>query len=155
MDVNGLGTFFAVSAGLIFFFFIITVVLYVLKSLGLYKLAVSRNVENPWLAWIPIADLYILGKLIIELKIGSWNVPSIELVLPIASIITIILASVPVIGILVDIAYFILFLFALYKLYVIFNSESAVVWVILSIIFSFLIPIFIFILGNRVNSSKA
>ena len=34
---------------------------YVLMALGLYTIAKKRNIKNPWLAWIPVADLWLLG----------------------------------------------------------------------------------------------
>jgi hypothetical protein len=46
-------------------------------------MAVNQKIENPWLAWVPIADMYILGRLIKNLKIQSYEIPRIELVLPI------------------------------------------------------------------------
>lgn len=36
---------------------------YVLLSLGLYALAKHRLVDRPWLAWLPIGNLWILGCL--------------------------------------------------------------------------------------------
>ena len=36
---------------------------YVLKSYGIYKLASRRQIEYPWLAWIPIASNWTLGAL--------------------------------------------------------------------------------------------
>lgn len=35
--------------------------LYVMQSLGLYKVSVRRGIKKPWLAWIPIGNLWILG----------------------------------------------------------------------------------------------
>ena len=32
------------------------------SAFSLYRLAQSRNVDMPWLAWIPIAQMYIIGK---------------------------------------------------------------------------------------------
>lgn len=36
---------------------------YVLSSLGLYRMAKSCNLSSPALAWVPIANLYILGSI--------------------------------------------------------------------------------------------
>lgn len=36
---------------------------YVLMALGLYTLAKRRGITSPWLAWLPIADSWILGSL--------------------------------------------------------------------------------------------
>ncbi|MDO5401068.1 MAG: hypothetical protein Q4F17_08825 [Eubacteriales bacterium] len=36
---------------------------YVLSSLALYTLAKRRGIHSPWLAWIPVANVWILGSL--------------------------------------------------------------------------------------------
>jgi len=48
-------------------FFVVGIVFYVLKSIGLSTLAANRGLDNPWLAWIPVADLYIMGMLVEEI----------------------------------------------------------------------------------------
>jgi len=147
--MDGMYALLALSAGFVFFFSIIGLVFYVLKSYGLYKLAVARNIEYSWLAWIPCGDLYIIGKLIGKLSIASYEIPMIEIVLPAASIISSAFSGVTLIGPLLVIANLILFFFALYKLYKIYVSDKAELWLILSIIFAFLIPIFIFLIKDN------
>lgn len=44
-----------------FFSFAVSVVTYVLTSWGFYNIAQRRGIEKPWLAWIPVANLWILG----------------------------------------------------------------------------------------------
>lgn len=34
---------------------------YVLSSLGIYTVAKRRGIRNPWMAWVPVVDLYLLG----------------------------------------------------------------------------------------------
>lgn len=41
--------------------FAFSLVAYVLMALGLYTIAKSRNLKHPWLAWLPVADLWLLG----------------------------------------------------------------------------------------------
>ena len=36
---------------------------YVLSSLGLYTIAKRRGITNPWLAWIPVANAWIVGSI--------------------------------------------------------------------------------------------
>ena len=36
---------------------------YVLTALALYTIARRRGLKNPWLAWIPVADCWLLGSL--------------------------------------------------------------------------------------------
>lgn len=42
---------------------LLSIVLYVLSSLGLYTIAQRRGLHAPWLAWIPVARVWLLGSL--------------------------------------------------------------------------------------------
>lgn len=35
---------------------------YILSSLGMYKLAKGRQISDPWMAWVPVVNDYLLGK---------------------------------------------------------------------------------------------
>lgn len=39
------------------------VTMYVLRSLGVYTIAKRRGIRNPWLAWIPVAEMWTWGSL--------------------------------------------------------------------------------------------
>jgi len=43
--------------------FVWPIAVYVLQSLGLYKMAQNRGINKPWLAWIPVGESWILGSL--------------------------------------------------------------------------------------------
>jgi len=51
------GLFAMVPSGLI------AVATYVLSSLALYSIASRRGLNNPWLAWIPVANNYLVGSI--------------------------------------------------------------------------------------------
>lgn len=40
-----------------------TVVLYVLRSVGMYTIAKRRGIHHPWLAWIPVGEVWVLGSI--------------------------------------------------------------------------------------------
>lgn len=42
---------------------VVNVLAYVLTALALYTMAKRRGINNPWLAWIPVANLWVLGSL--------------------------------------------------------------------------------------------
>ena len=44
-------------------FFAFAVACYVLQSLGFYRIAKRRGIHNPWLAWLPIGNMWILGSI--------------------------------------------------------------------------------------------
>ena len=60
MEVMGIGfsLFF-----LIYYFIMmaISVGTYVMSSLSLYTIAKRRGIKNPWLAWIPVGNIWIMG----------------------------------------------------------------------------------------------
>lgn len=147
-DERAVFALLALGGFIIFLFLVLGIILYILASIGLYKLALNQKIENPWLAWIPVADMYILGKLIKNLKIDTFEIPSIELVLPIGLVATMILNNIPLIGWLISIAYTVLCVLALYRLYKMYRPTQAVLWIVLSIVLPFMSPIFIFMMRN-------
>ena len=145
---------FGVIVAMAFFgiiFLAILLVYYFLFAIGLYGLAKKANLENPWVAFIPIAQLYTLGMLVKTVKIQDYEIPSLELVLPLGYLAVMILNKIPLIGFLLSIAYLVVFALTIYKLYNEYRPESAVLWLILSI---FILPILIFIMRNDSPVSK-
>ena len=136
-----LGTFFL----LILF---IALVSYVLAAIGLYTMAKNRNIENAWIAWIPVVQLYIMGRLIETLQIGSIDIPQPELVLPGLAIVGSGLNRVPLIGGLIGIVSLVVNLFALHKLYSIYRPDQATIYLVVSIILPFMGPVFLFLMRN-------
>ena len=42
---------------------ILAIVGYVLRSISLYTIAKRRGIANPWLAWVPVAWIWVLGSI--------------------------------------------------------------------------------------------
>lgn len=123
------------AAGLFMLFFALLVLLaYIPLSIGLYRMALKCNVENPWMAWIPLANLYVVGLIIRELKFQNYDVPKPEIVLPAAFAINLAVGNIPVIGTLYGLALFVLTLLALFRLFTIFKRDSAMLFTLLSLI---------------------
>lgn len=40
-----------------------SVAMYILQSLGIYTIAQRRGIKNPWMAWLPITNMWILGSI--------------------------------------------------------------------------------------------
>lgn len=121
---------------------IIGVALYLFFAFSLYKLAVKRGIEMPWLAWIPVAQMYIVGKMVKTLKISTFEIPSLEIVLPVAMLANMILGAIPVIGWLISLAYLVLMVLTVYNLYKQYVPEKAVLYTVLSI-FGITVPFFL------------
>lgn len=55
--------FLAVYLIIMLFAGIYAIAVYVLQSLGMYTIAKRRGIHNPWLAWIPVGNMWILGSI--------------------------------------------------------------------------------------------
>lgn len=137
---------------------VIGVICYVFNSLGLYTMAKNRNLTNPWLAWIPLASNYLMGELINDdVSISTWHIPYAKLFLPLMglalTVVMIILGFIPYLGafmgILLSLALSFYYYTAQFWLYSIYDQDHRVLYLVLSIIFPFLGPIFVFIIRNR------
>jgi hypothetical protein len=137
---------------------VVGIICYVFNSLGLYTMAKNRNLDNPWLAWIPFASSYLMGELINDdVSIGTWHIPYAKLFLPLMglalSIVMMVLGFIPYLGafvsILLSLALSFYYYAAQFWLYSIYDKDHRVLYLVLSIIFPFLGPIFIFIVRNR------
>lgn len=145
MDNHGLGVlaFFGAFA---FVAFLIGLIFYLAFAFGLMTIAKRRGIDNAFLAFIPFAQLYILGQVIRELKIFSYDVPQPELVLPIAALVASFGGAIPLIGWLLPLANLVLLLGAYYALYEIYSPGNALIYTILS---PFIGPFLVFAIRNN------
>ena len=61
MEIVGFFLLFILGIYLLIFAFLI--LSYVLQSVGLYAIAKHRGIKNPWLAWIPVGNMWIMGSI--------------------------------------------------------------------------------------------
>ncbi len=137
----------AAMAGFGIFAGLLGIAAYILTALGLYKIAQKQGEPNAWLAWIPIAQLYIIGKIIKEVKLGTTVIPRMDLVLPLGAVGVAILIWIPVLGQLIALAYYALFIYSLFLLFKKYVPDQAILYTILSAIGFF--AIFIFIIRDK------
>lgn len=150
---DGLATLLAMGAVICAIVLVIGLVFYVLKSIGLYTLAQNRGIENPWLAWIPITDLYITGMLVGEMDLFGLHIDNLGLWFPVATVGGSLLCGIPVLGVLI---WFVLMIFLVMFLYKLFDmySTNAILFTILSLLLG-LFPIFIFAIRNNEKQVSA
>lgn len=146
--MDGLDMFLAFIGAFVLLLVLIGIVLYVLLAVGLYQMAKNENIEYEWFAFIPILQLYIIGKILKEVKVLDYTVPKLELVLPLAPIATMILNVIPFIGWLLNLAYIVFSIIVMYYFFKRYKGEQATILTIVSVIFPFMFPIFIFSLRN-------
>ncbi len=141
---------------------------YVLQAVGMYSIAKRRGIHHAWLAWIPVGNLWLLGSisdqyqylakervrnrrgLLLGLSIALYAVMILMYV-------GIIFAAIGMRGALLAItvlcllAYFVLAIvatvfqyIAMYDLYASSDPGNAVLYTVLSILFSISMPFFVF-----------
>lgn len=131
-------------------FSITCIILWLIKGIGLYTMAKNRNDKYSFLAFIPYACLYTKGKIVGKTKLFGIEIEHTEFVLPIILISTMFPYTCAI--------SFFLFIFAyygiLYRLYQEQIPNSAIVLLILSILFPVLQPFFIFFIRNKNTSNS-
>ena len=143
---NGL----AFLGGLFFILLIVGIILYVIMALGMYAMASKLRIENPWLAWIPVANIYLMGKIAgDQITLFKKDIPKLGLVLVIGAIAIGIISAIPVIGQLACIAYAVLSFATMYKIYRIFAEKNAVLYLVLSIIINVTAPFLILVASKN------
>lgn len=131
---NAYGSFVAAAIIGSILMAIIGIAFYIFFSFALYKLVQKRGMPNPWMAWIPIAQFYILGLMVKKTKISTFEIPSLEIVLPVGLLAVLILGAIPVIGTLISLAFYVLTFFVLMELYKQYIPEKALTYALLSIL---------------------
>lgn len=155
MDAD-LGMLFLLSGLASLLFFVIGIAMYVLLAIGLYGLAKNEQTGNEWFAFIPILQFYIVGKILKELKISTYTIPQLELVLPLAPIAVFILGSIlgvipilgALLGLVLNIAYMIFTIMVMYNFFKRYKGDQATLMTVLSVILPFMGPIYVFNLRN-------
>jgi len=135
-------------------FFAVIIALYVFYAYGLMKIAKKNDVRGSWMAWIPIFNFYLMGKMafnkgigwcmvILSLLGGTGEVTINDQVIASGSIL-----SAPY-NSWASMAFLILLLISLYRIYEK-MSEKAVVMIIMTILsLGLLTPIFLFAIRNN------
>ena len=140
---------FAIMGGFFIILVIVGIALYIDMALALQAMAKKLDLENTWLAWIPIANVYLMGKIAgDEVTIFQKKIPKLSLVLLVGCIAIMIISGIPVIGQLAAIAYAVLSFFAMYKVYRIFSESSAVLFIVLSIVLNVTAP-FLMLMASK------
>ncbi|MEE1036295.1 MAG: hypothetical protein U0L15_04200 [Oscillospiraceae bacterium] len=170
---------------------ILSLAAYVLTAYSLYTIAKRRGISNPWLAWIPVVDVWVLGsisdqyryvvkgefkskrKALIPLRIisgilyvfmlafammlffaaaaSSMSGPGMANMLEEAAPLPTIMLVVGVLGTGALLAYAILYFTALYDVYASCDPDNRVAFLVLSILFGFLKPLFLFLDRSKDN----
>lgn len=138
------GAFMVIGITVILIFFS-CVVMYILKSIGLYKMSRKENTSFAWLSFVPYGWLYLVGKVVGKTKIYGIDISHAEYVLPIILLSNALPFTCGIPTLLFILAFFGL----LYRLYQKKTPNFAVALTILSVLFVPLIPLFLFVIRNK------
>jgi hypothetical protein len=94
----------------------------------------KREMQNPWIAWIPIVNFYFLGRLTGDISIFNLTLTNMEIILPMAFALFIGLAYIPLVGFLLSAAGLLVIVIAMHKLYQTFDPENAFILTLLTAI---------------------
>lgn len=152
---------------------LLSIAIYVFTALALSTMARRRGIAAYWLAWIPVANLWLLGSLSDQYRYLTWGqVKHKRVVLPVLEIVTGALSGALVgcaiwvfaadgsaasLGALLAavlltcgtaIALGVGKLMALYDVYASCDPRNAALYLVLSVFFRFLKPVFLFVSRN-------
>lgn len=146
-DYAAYGGLAALGVGMLIFMIIVLafgVLTYVLQALGMYRMAERRGLPNPWMAWVPFTNMWLLGSIADDAnaktgKNSRWNL--ILLLLMIGT-------CIPFLNFLAAIPFMVIYYIALYIIYKeYFNSPGGML--VLSIFVSPAVPFLFFSMGKR------
>lgn len=123
------------------FGFIYLITAYIVTSISFQRMANKLNLENSFLAWIPIANLYLLGRIIgDEIDFLEYKIKDMSIILPLISTFSYFLYNIPYIGFIFAILIFLINVMVFYKVASIFKPKSATLYTLLSIFLGLLTP---------------
>lgn len=148
---------------------LLSVAVYVFTALSLYTIAKRRGIAAPWLAWVPVANLWVLGSLSDQYRYVTqgqvkhkriallvWKCSGV--VLLVGAIVGLVMAvagqgmaaillllCLLLVWAVLAIVYIVLYFMALYDVYASCDPQNGAMYLVLSIFFRFLVPIFLFV----------
>ena len=121
-----------------------SLIIYVLNSFGLYKVGKLKGIDYPWMAFLPIFNLYFVGLLGDHFKYTDYNINKylgnipLSLAMPGIVIIGSILGRMPFFGAMIAAAValvtMVLNLIVLYLIYAHYDYQNRVLFTAISII---------------------
>lgn len=137
------------------FLAVAVVALYLLQALGLYGMAEKAAVTPRWVAFIPVVNAYVWGKIIKEIRIGDYVLAHPEIILPVAPFIYGMLYDINILGPLLLLCFLVLYAAGYYSLYSLYRPDNAAIYTIISIVFPFVMPFFFYSLRNETPISSS
>lgn len=128
---------------------VLLVVFYLLGAIGLYGMGKRAGVKHSWLAFIPILNLYVVGKIIRKLKFFGITINRPEIFLPIATVVVSGLSPFDSLALVLQILLTVLLIFVQYNLIKLYRREEAGLYTVISVLVPFFYSILLFIFRNE------
>lgn len=113
---------------------IVGIVSYFLTSIAIMKMSQRAEIEEAWLAWIPIGNLYLIGKLIHTIEFAGKKYERAELILPGALLGSVFLGRLGVLGNIPNILMCVMTLYGLFMLYRKYTPNKVTKYMLLSVL---------------------
>lgn len=171
-------------------FLAVALALYILRAVGIYKMALNAGIKQPWIAFVPVANAYTFGLIAeknnrkkttekTKFSVVLLTLRIIGTVFFVAAAVTFVIATSKILTFaytayendtnlslealgsivlpivlfavftLVTLAFIIIRYIALWRIYNAYDSSNAAAYTVVSVLFNFTDPIFLFILRNR------
>ncbi len=147
----------------VFLVSIIGLALYVLGAFGFYRMAVNRDIDLAWLAFIPIAQLYVIGLIIGRVEYSGQKFEGQNLGLLLLGVflgggfLLTIFSSIPVLNFLLAplislalLAAYVLLVYIIFDLY----SDNAILYTVLGVVTGIAFPILVFMIRENPQTPK-
>ena len=118
---------------------------YVFTAFSLYKIAVNNNVKNPWIAFIPIFQYYIIGDICEEYVILGYNIRHLKWVMVGFNAMQYLSGLVAVLQLLVNL----LLALILHKFYYMLDQKNALIYAVISVLGRLPMAVILFMLKDR------
>lgn len=127
---------------------IVSILLWLLRAVGLYVAAKNKGDKLAWLAFVPYGCLYTMGSIVSDTKIFGIKIHKAELLLP-ALVLSMCL---PFVSFISSIIFALVYFAILYRIYQKLSPNFAIIFLIFSILLPILHPLFLFF--NRNGNKK-
>ena len=129
------------------FVILIAIAVYVLTAIGLYKIGARNGVKNPWLAFVPILQYYVVGSICEEYVLFGYRIKYLNWMMCIIMFFALMSGGSFSLNI-ISLAATVLSLMILHKFFYLFNPQKAMVYTLLSLLGGIPIAIIIYILKD-------
>jgi hypothetical protein len=122
------------SIALILILLIIGIISYFLSSIALMRMSQNAGVDEAWLAWIPVGNLYIVGRLIKSIEFGGKSYDQAEIILPGVCLAGIALGRLALVGSVVNMGVSLVTFYGFYSLFKCYAPERTTKYMVMSVL---------------------